>query len=339
MPCGVRDDGAPLQYRLVYSDRAVKNVSIRISRDGEVEVRSPRGVPAEFIEQLVQSKRKLILRALSERATLDEARSYYTLDYGYSTPLLGTDYPIIAEDDGGAVGVDSSRFGDTGSDGADHGSTRRSGAEYGKTRSDDTESGSAACDKTRRDGAACGNTRGGAAEYGSTRHGAKRGGIGHMKDEKSRLPETSLLPVSCRAGSFDGSAFILPSGLEPIEIERALAGIYAAAGRQYLSERTQLIASDMGMNCPPVALSGAKKQWGSCTHNKRSEDRICYSWRLMLASPRAVDSVIVHELCHVGEMSHGERFWRHVKSYMPDYSESHEELRRLAATMARRFHV
>lgn len=294
MPCAVRDDGAPLQYRLVYSDRAVKNVSIRISRDGEVEVRSPRGVPAEFIEQLVQSKRKLILRALSERATLDEARSYYTLDYGYSTPLLGTDYLIIAEDDGGAAGVDSSRFGDMGSDGA---------------------------------------------EYGGTRHGTKRGGIGHMKDEKSRLPETSLLPVSCRAGSFDGSAFILPSGLEPIEIERALAGIYAAAGRQYLSERTQLIASDMGMNCPPVALSGAKKQWGSCTHNKRSEDRICYSWRLMLASPRAVDSVIVHELCHVGEMSHGERFWRHVKSYMPDYSESHEELRRLAATMARRFHV
>ncbi len=47
----------------------------------------------------------------------------------------------------------------------------------------------------------------------------------------------------------------------------------------------------------------------------------------MLASPRAVDSVVVHELCHVGEMSHGERFWRHVKTYMPDYSESHEELR------------
>ena len=288
-PCAVRDDGAPLQYRLVYSDRAVKNVSIRISRDGEVEVRSPRGVPAEFIEQLVQSKRKLILRALSERATLDEARSYYTLDYGYSAPLLGTDYPIIAADDGSAACGDSSRFG--------------------------------------------------GAEYGGTRRDAERGGIGHMKDEKSRLPETSLLPVSCRAGSFDGSAFVLPSGLEPIEIERALAGIYAAAGRQYLSERTQLIASDMGMDCPPVALSGAKKQWGSCTHNKRSEDRICYSWRLMLASPRAVDSVIVHELCHVGEMSHGERFWRHVKSYMPDYSESHEELRRLAAKMARRFHV
>ena len=95
----------------------------------------------------------------------------------------------------------------------------------------------------------------------------------------------------------------------------------------------------MGMDCPPVSLSGAKKQWGSCTHNKRGDDRISYSWRLMLASPRAVDSVVVHELCHVGEMSHGERFWRHVKNYMPDYSESHEELRRLAAAMARRFHV
>lgn len=101
MPCAARaEDGEkPLSYRLVYSDKAVKNVSIRISRDGEVEVRSPRGVSEEFIRQLVESKRKLILRALAERAGLDEARSYYTLDYGYSAPLLGADYPIIAASD------------------------------------------------------------------------------------------------------------------------------------------------------------------------------------------------------------------------------------------------
>ena len=72
MPCAARaEDGEkPLSYRLVYSDKAVKNVSIRISRDGEVEVRSPHGVSEEFIRQLVESKRKLILRALAERAGL-----------------------------------------------------------------------------------------------------------------------------------------------------------------------------------------------------------------------------------------------------------------------------
>ena len=84
MPCAARaEDGEkPLSYRLVYSDKAVKNVSIRISRDGEVEVRSPRGVSEEFIRQLVESNRKLILRALAERAGHDEARSNYTLYYG-----------------------------------------------------------------------------------------------------------------------------------------------------------------------------------------------------------------------------------------------------------------
>ncbi len=314
MPCAARaEDGEkPLSYRLVYSDKAVKNVSIRISRDGEVEVRSPRGVSEEFIRQLVESKRKLILRALAERAGLDEARSYYTLDYGYSAPLLGADYPIIAAPDdlGNALAFVAGENALASAKNAD--SSLKTAAASFKTADSDTSA-----DMCGRHGKAASRTFG----------------------VKSDLPQTTLLPVSCRAGCFDGSAFILPAGLEPIEVERALAGIYAAAGRQYLTERTRIIAADMGMDCPPVSLSGAKKQWGSCTHNKRGDDRISYSWRLMLASPRAVDSVVVHELCHVGEMSHGERFWRHVKNYMPDYSESHEELRRLAAAMARRFHV
>ncbi len=314
MPCAARaEDGEkPLSYRLVYSDKAVKNVSIRISRDGEVEVRSPRGVSEEFIRQLVESKRKLILRALAERAGLDEARSYYTLDYGYSAPLLGADYPIIAAPDdlGNALASVAGENALASAKNAD--SSLKTAAASFKTADSDTSA-----DMCGRHGKAASRTFG----------------------VKSDLPQTTLLPVSCRAGCFDGSAFILPAGLEPIEVERALAGIYAAAGRQYLTERTRIIAADMGMDCPPVSLSGAKKQWGSCTHNKRGDDRISYSWRLMLASPRAVDSVVVHELCHVGEMSHGERFWRHVKNYMPDYSESHEKLRRLAAAMARRFHV
>ena len=314
MPCAARaEDGEkPLSYRLVYSDKAVKNVSIRISRDGEVEVRSPRGVSEEFIRQLVESKRKLILRALAERAGLDEARSYYTLDYGYSAPLLGADYPIIASSDdlGNALASVAGENALASAKNAD--SSLNTAAASFKTADSDTSA-----DMCGRHGKAASRTFG----------------------VKSDLPQTTLLPVSCRAGCFDGSAFILPAGLEPIEVERSLAGIYAAAGRQYLTERTRIIAADMGMDCPPVSLSGAKKQWGSCTHNKRGDDRISYSWRLMLASPRAVDSVVVHELCHVGEMSHGERFWRHVKNYMPDYSESHEELRRLAAAMARRFHV
>lgn len=322
MPCAARAENGekPLSYRLVYSDKAVKNVSIRISRDGEVEVRSPRGVPEEFIRQLVESKRKLILRALAERAGLDEARSYYTLDYGYSAPLLGADYPIIAAPDDDRVNASAAVWDENALASAKNADSPFKPA--------DPSLKSAAASLRTADSDTSADTCGRHGKSASRTFGAK-----------PELPQTPLLPVSCRAGCFDGSAFILPAGLEPIEVERALAGIYAAAGRQYLTERTRIIAEDMGMDCPPVSLSGAKKQWGSCTHNKRGEDRISYSWRLMLASPRAVDSVVVHELCHVGEMSHGERFWRHVKNYMPDYSESHEELRRLAATMARRFHV
>jgi hypothetical protein len=34
-----------------------------------------------------------------------------------------------------------------------------------------------------------------------------------------------------------------------------------------------------------------------------------------------VDYIIVHELCHLIEMKHNERFWKLVKNEMPDYEE------------------
>jgi predicted metal-dependent hydrolase len=39
----------------------------------------------------------------------------------------------------------------------------------------------------------------------------------------------------------------------------------------------------------------------------------------MLTPPEVVDSVIVHELCHLKEMNHSDRFYREVLRIYPDY--------------------
>ncbi len=147
------------------------------------------------------------------------------------------------------------------------------------------------------------------------------------------------VPVSSVAGRFD-CGFVIASDLFGEQIEKALESVYIALAKRYLPVRMSEIASELGTECPPVKITSAKKQWGSCIHDKRhSNVRICFSWRVMLASVYAIDSVIVHELCHISEPNHGERFWRHVKNYMPDYSNAAEELRRISGVIASCWHI
>jgi predicted metal-dependent hydrolase len=44
-----------------------------------------------------------------------------------------------------------------------------------------------------------------------------------------------------------------------------------------------------------------------------------FSWRLVLAPPEALDTVVIHELAHLREFGHGAAFWSLVASRRADH--------------------
>ena len=56
--------------------------------------------------------------------------------------------------------------------------------------------------------------------------------------------------------------------------------------------------------------------WGSCSGRKLS-----FSIRLFFAPEKIIDYVIMHELAHLKEHNHSERFWKLLGSAMPDFRE------------------
>jgi predicted metal-dependent hydrolase len=78
-----------------------------------------------------------------------------------------------------------------------------------------------------------------------------------------------------------------------------------------------------------VALRDPRSRWGSASH----EGRLMFSWRLVLAPPEALDTVVVHELAHLRVFGHGERFWALVASRRPDHAEWRRWLRRHAVEL------
>lgn len=82
-------------------------------------------------------------------------------------------------------------------------------------------------------------------------------------------------------------------------------------------ERVSYYAGKIGVDYGRITIRQQKTRWGSCT----SEGNLNFNWLLMLAPPKILDYVVVHELCHRKEMNHSAVFWREVEHILPDYRE------------------
>ncbi|MBK6949161.1 MAG: M48 family metallopeptidase [Haliscomenobacter sp.] len=72
-----------------------------------------------------------------------------------------------------------------------------------------------------------------------------------------------------------------------------------------------------------IRLKYLSSKWGSCS----SRGNINLSTRLLFAPQEVVDYVIVHELAHLMEMNHSDRFWKIVREAMPGYKEQERWLK------------
>lgn len=82
-----------------------------------------------------------------------------------------------------------------------------------------------------------------------------------------------------------------------------------------LARRCRAFEPLLGVCCHAVKVNGAKSRWGSCN----SKGTIHFTYRLWFAPEPLRDYVVVHELAHLIEMNHSERFWKQVERVMPDY--------------------
>ena len=64
-----------------------------------------------------------------------------------------------------------------------------------------------------------------------------------------------------------------------------------------------------------VTIRDTRTRWGSCSRARR----LSFSWRLVLAPPEALETVVIHELAHLRVFGHGPGFWAIVASRKPDH--------------------
>ena len=93
------------------------------------------------------------------------------------------------------------------------------------------------------------------------------------------------------------------------------AAFLRAAAQAYLPGRVEYFAGRMNLWPASVKITSARTRFGSCS----SKNGLCFSWRLMLYPPDAIDYVVVHELAHIRHKDHSAAFYRTIAQWLPDY--------------------
>jgi len=82
-------------------------------------------------------------------------------------------------------------------------------------------------------------------------------------------------------------------------------------------------AARLGVGMPSLGLSNAETRWGTCTES----GRVTLNWKLVHFRLEVIDYVVVHELAHLIELNHSQRFWDIVAAALPDHAAAKKELR------------
>lgn len=114
-------------------------------------------------------------------------------------------------------------------------------------------------------------------------------------------------------------------------VRRLLLGWLKERALHALAPRVAHYAARVSLPAPPLALSNARTQWGVCM----ASGRIRLSWRLVHLRPELADYVVAHEVAHLVELNHSERFWALVEWLYPHWREARERIERDAATLPR----
>ena len=93
--------------------------------------------------------------------------------------------------------------------------------------------------------------------------------------------------------------------------------------KKVLPERAAYWAPVIGVKYNRIAIRCQRTRWGSCS----ARGNLNFNCLLMLTPPDVIDSIVVHELCHLKHMNHSKRFYAEVTKALPDYGERQQWLK------------
>jgi predicted metal-dependent hydrolase len=121
---------------------------------------------------------------------------------------------------------------------------------------------------------------------------------------------------------------LFPKGLE-FRAQKQLTAWYKKQAREIITTQVEYFAKQMGTSYTSLTFSDTKSQWGSCTH----DNKLQFSWRLIMTPITVVNYVVIHELAHTTQKNHLKAFWDVVRRHCPSYNRQRKWLKEHGNTL------
>lgn len=74
-----------------------------------------------------------------------------------------------------------------------------------------------------------------------------------------------------------------------------------------------------------ITIKNTKTRWGSCSRT----GNLNFNYKIALIPEPLADYIVVHELCHLGQFNHSQKFWNLVGETIPNYKELRTKLKKI----------
>jgi predicted metal-dependent hydrolase len=101
---------------------------------------------------------------------------------------------------------------------------------------------------------------------------------------------------------------------DPKFTPRKVADFLKRQARQDLTRAVEHYSGALAVKPKSITLRDTTSRWGSCS----SSGALNFSWRIVLAPPEVLNYLAAHEVAHLREMNHSDRFWKLVEDICPD---------------------
>ena len=167
-------------------------------------------------------------------------------------------------------------------------------------------------------------------EAAAARGGARDGGLVPFRGELHRIrviatgPGGRTTTVERRLEPDGPALAIHVAARERRPLGRILSAWLRDEARSAIERAVAEHGSALGVRPERVDIRDPRSRWGSASR----KGRLMFSWRLVLAPPASLETVVVHELVHLRVFGHGPAFWALVASLRPTHLADRAWLRR-----------
>ena len=134
-------------------------------------------------------------------------------------------------------------------------------------------------------------------------------------------------PLVLRDGRFFLKRLLLREGVGAAQA--AFHAFYVEKGQERIPRRAAYFAPKVGVEVDRITVKDLGFRWASCS----SKASLRFHWKCMMAPPKIIDYIVVHELCHLHQRDHTQVFWNEVDKVMPDFRERRTWLKENGAAM------